>query len=493
MSKKKRDNDIWVSFIGGSRDEVCGSAVLVSYPTPNEEKPRGCILLDCGMIQGAMSPEIEYSVNKKMLENIPLEELSAVFLSHGHIDHSGGLPICGKDKFQGQIIMDYQTSVITKDLLKDSVYLHDCLIKYLRSKGKRSKHLYTDVEMYVAFDKFKAVEKHKIYELNEYVSYEFYESGHCLGSQIKLYFKLPNKSIKTIVYTGDLSSKYNAKYKPYNEELEMIPKANTYIFEGTYGASDGREFNKKQVEKEIKELKVKIANSLKKGHRVFIPAFSFARTEEILTLLWSLFKDEEWFKKMNIPIWVDGKLTNKMVQRYSEVLEGEKLELWNTVRSWGAVKYNKDYKGTEALISARKCGIYISSSGFIQAKTRSCDYVKNFLPSEKALIVFIGYFGNEHSVGYQIVNTPKGKPVKIDGSTLIKSCDVIQFLGFSSHIQKQELLSYFKAINAERILIHHAGEKAKEELVRDGKVALMDCDKTTKISATDKYHTTFVV
>lgn len=85
MSKRKKDDDkIYISFVSNSRDSVCGSSVLISYPTPNKEKQRECILADLGIVQGSMSPEIEYSSNKKVMENIPLEDLSGVFISHAH-------------------------------------------------------------------------------------------------------------------------------------------------------------------------------------------------------------------------------------------------------------------------------------------------------------------------------------------------------------------------------------------------------------------------
>lgn len=491
MGKGKRDNDIVISFLGGSRDDVCGSATLISYVT---EQGRECILCDLGIIQGSMSPEIEYSVNKKMVENIPIADIKAVFISHAHCDHSAAIPILGDDKFTGKIIMDYKTSVIAKDLIKDSVYLHDCLIKYLKSKGKKSKHLFTTVNMHKAFNKMEIVEKHIKYKLNDYVSYEFFESGHCLGSQIKFYITLPNKSVKTIVYTGDLSSKHNSKCKPYDQPMDIIPKANCYIFEGTYGANDGREFNKKTVENEVRELKKTLTNALQDGKKVFFPCFSFARTQELLTLIYSFFKDEEWFKKMSIPVYVDGKLTNKICERYSEILEDDKLSQWQEVRNWSHVRYNKEYKGTESLIAARQLGIYISSSGFVQPKTRSCEYVKSFMGSEKSLICFIGYYGTEDSIAGQLVNSPVGKPIKIDGSTIIKSCEIIQFKSFSSHIQKDEIVNYWKQITAaDKIIIHHASSEAKENLIKLGKEELMKIGKTTKISATDRYHSQFVL
>ncbi len=84
MSKKRnKDNDIVVSFVGGSRDSITGSCCLVSYPTGNGEHK--CIALECGMVQGSVKPEFEYADNKKMIENISVEDVSAVFLMHSHV------------------------------------------------------------------------------------------------------------------------------------------------------------------------------------------------------------------------------------------------------------------------------------------------------------------------------------------------------------------------------------------------------------------------
>jgi predicted metal-dependent RNase len=196
---------------------------------------------------------------------------------------------------------------------------------------------------------------------------------------------------------------------------------------------------------------------------------------------------------MKIPVWVDGKLTNTICERYSQILDGEKLSLWQEVKNWSHARYNKEFKGTEKLLSARELGIYISSSGFIQPKTRSCEYVKNFMGSEKSLICFIGYYGSSDSIAGQIVNTPVGQPIKIDGSTIIKNCEVIQFKSFSSHIQRDEIIGYWKQITTDRIIIHHASKSSKDNLMKIGKEELMKIGKTTRISATDKYHSQFVI
>ncbi len=195
--KKNRDNDVVVSFVGGSRDNITGSCILVSYPTSNEEHK--CIALESGMIQGLSKPEHEYADNKKMVENIPVKDISTVFLGHSHIDHTGNLPIFNDNNgFQGMIVSSEETMCITQDLLKDSVYLHDCLIRYLKGIGKRPRPLYTSVDMYNMFDKMRYADTHKIHKIDDWLSYQLFNSGHVLGgNQIKFYFKLPNSTVKT--------------------------------------------------------------------------------------------------------------------------------------------------------------------------------------------------------------------------------------------------------------------------------------------------------
>lgn len=379
---------------------------------------------------------------------------------------------------------------ITQDLLKDSCYLHDCLIKYLQSKGKKPKHLYKDTDMYWMFNHMVAVDMHTKYQLDDCCTYEFFNSGHVVGgSQLKLTFRLPNGKVRSLVYTSDLGSNHNIKYKPYIQPMEIIPKADTYIFEGTYASAE-RSFDSKLADKERRQLKSIIKEKLCNGGRFFFPSFSYGRTQELMVLLKSMFENEDWF---DFPIYIDGKLTNQICNTYSKILEGEDLEHWEETKSWSRFKYNKEYKGTLSILQTREAGIYISSSGFIQAKTRSCDYVKHLLPRERDTICFVGFYGGEGSIGDQLINTPIGGIVKIDGESMKKFCDVINFKTFSSHIQHDEILDYWGKINASRILIHHANDEGKEELKEKGTEYLRSKDKTTKIVGVGKHANQFVL
>ena len=490
MSKKRnKDNDIIVSFVGGSKTDVTGSATLISYPTNDKRK---CICLECGMVQGSMSPEIQYSTNKKLVENIPVEGISAVFVMHSHVDHTGNLSIFGREDYLGKVIMCKDTFEICKDLLIDSEYLHSKEIEYLKSKGKRPKPLHTEVMLYNMFNKVETAEPHIEYTLDDYCKYEFYYSGHVVGAyQIKLTFTNPQTHRQTsVVYTSDLGSKHNLKYKPFVKPMEIIPKANMYIFEVTYGES-ARCFDSTKVESERQELKKILENKLKNGHRVFFPSFSFGRTQELMHLIYNFFKDEEWFRE--IPIIIDGKLTNNICNTYSRVLKNEDLDGWEEIKNWNNFVYNKEYAGTLAWLSKRECGIYISSSGFIQPQTRSCDYVKNFMGCKNDIIIFVGYAGGEGSIANALINTPKGKPIKFDNTTLIKHCDVVSFSTFSSHIQQEEIFDYWRQINADKIIIHHASPEAKKEMKEKGQEYLMSKNKTIRITPVGAYASQFIL
>jgi predicted metal-dependent RNase len=271
---------------------------------------------------------------------------------------------------------------------------------------------------------------------------------------------------------------------------DIIPSANYYIFEATYSVPS-RSFSKKDSIEERKQLKKLITATVKNGHRVFLPSFSFGRSQELMCLFYDFFKDEEWFKE--IPIIVDGKLTNTICNTYSKVLKDEDLERWEEVKNWKNIVYNKSYDGTKMLLAERKAGIYISSSGFIQPKTRSCDYVKHFLGRKGDVIVFVGYAGGQGSIYQQLMDTEQGQPIKIDGTSLIKHCNVVSYKTFSSHIQRNELFSYWRQITADKIIIHHCDEEFKDQLIKDGTEELRKANKTTKIECVSKRKNQFVL
>ena len=490
MAKKKKNNDIVISFVGGSKDDVTGSCVLISYPKKDDEK--GLIAIECGLIQGEPTLEQEYNANKRMIEKVPYKNIEHVFLGHCHIDHIGNLPIFNDDNgFKGQIIGSNTTIEIGKKLIIDSVKIHKENVDRMRTKGSKKTYLYTQPQAYQMFEHMVAKEIGIKHELNEYISYQFFNNSHVPGAtMIQFWIRKPNNTVKTIVYTSDIGSKHNLKLQNFVKETEFPTKANLWITEGTYGESS-RGFSYKEAITEREEMKAKLKHYLMNGKRIFIPSFSFARTQNLMCMLYEWYKDEDWF---NFPIVLDGKLLHEINQVYTRVLDPDEIEYFEKVMKWHRFKYNKEWASTQVTLSVKTPGIYIATSGFLTAG-RSVAYLKNFLGSTGDLMCFVGYAGGKDSVGDRVLN-PDVKYIDVDGDKekrCIKRCDIVRYKTFSSHIQQDELFNMWKQLRVEKIIIHHASEKAREELRVKGKEELLKVGITTPIVPVSKCAEQFVL
>lgn len=491
MTKRKsKDNDIIVSSLGNSTDNVTGSCFSISYP--KDDNTRGLIILECGLSQDGHTPLEQYNSNKKMIDNISKEVIKNteyVIFTHTHVDHVGNLSIFNSDNgFNGKILSTKKSIELSKELIKDSVYIHKKNLEYLKSKGKRLKPFYTEQQMYNMFEKMKSIEVGKEIVLNENLTIILNNNSHCLGScNITLRFRKPNNHIKTIIYSGDLGSQINRNFSYYLEDQNIPKKCNMFISEATYCDKD-RQMTKKQAIQDREELRILIKQAILEGRRILFPTFAFSRSQQLLTMFYEWFKDEEWFK--NIPIVCDGVLINNINSTYLKILEDENKELFTNVMNWDNVKINKNYDGTVALLSKKTCGIYIASSGFLE-NGRVVDYLLQFIPSSKDIIVLTGYCGGEGSFGSKLLNNNQ-KTITLEKHVLQKRCKVIQYLSFSSHISHDELLKLWNELNCDKIFVHHSGNK-KLEFIDEAKNYLKDRNKTTKIIPISKSSNQFIL
>lgn len=492
MSKKrKKDNDIYIEFIGHSNTDVTGSSVLINYK--KDKDSRSYILIELGLVQGENTIDKEISANRRMLENLPKDiigNIEYVLLSHAHADHTCNLPYLNDDNgFKGEILGSEATIEITKDLIKDSVYIHSKNIESLKSKGKKVKPLYTEVQMNQMFKRMRSISIYEKIKLNEAVTIELVNSGHVYGAtMIHLWIKKPNNSIKHIVYTGDMGSDYNNEYQPFVQKREQIDKCNLLISEATYN-NPNRSFNNKEAKRERKELLEIIKNGLLNNKRILIPIFSFGRCQSVYQWLYEELKNEEWFKPYCIVM--DGKLMFDVNNDYLKTLSEKDREYFTQILNWDKLKKNKTYDSTLATLSQRIPGIYLVSSGFMQSG-RVVTYLQQFLNCSKDIICCLGHCGGEGSIGYKILDSEQ-KTVTIDKRVILKRAETHKFSSFSSHIQFDELIKLFKGVNADKIIIHHSSEKDKSEFGQIVREELKQIGKTTKVEVVTKNNNVFIL
>ncbi|MDZ7608572.1 MAG: MBL fold metallo-hydrolase [Cyclobacteriaceae bacterium] len=101
-----------ITILGAAGGEVTGSAYLV-------QTEKTAILIDAGMFQGGKEAD-----NKNKLQNdANPAKLHAILLTHGHLDHSGRIPLLIKYGFKGPVYSTEESLELAQIILEDSARL----------------------------------------------------------------------------------------------------------------------------------------------------------------------------------------------------------------------------------------------------------------------------------------------------------------------------------------------------------------------------------
>src|SRR5262245_46689083 len=113
-----------ITFAGAAR-EVTGSCHLVRVADR-------MIALDCGMFQGHRGD----SDRKNHELPAPVKSISALVLSHAHIDHAGRIPFLVRNGFEGPIYCTPATRDLSAYMLMDSASIQEKDAEHLARRGK---------------------------------------------------------------------------------------------------------------------------------------------------------------------------------------------------------------------------------------------------------------------------------------------------------------------------------------------------------------------
>ena len=100
-----------ITLVGAAGGEVTGSCYIV-------QTKQARILVDCGLFQGGKKSE---ALNRP--PTAPDRKLDAVVLTHGHLDHTGRLPLLARTGYTGVIYGTPATLDMTGLILRDSARL----------------------------------------------------------------------------------------------------------------------------------------------------------------------------------------------------------------------------------------------------------------------------------------------------------------------------------------------------------------------------------
>jgi len=471
------------------------------------------LLIDCGLFQGA---ETAGSSNAEQLKiAFDIGSITALLITHCHIDHVGRIPYLLAAGFDQPIFATAATAALLPMVIEDAIRVGVTKDKRLiKLYLKKLKELLVPIEYNHWFplevnlstsgqstNKVTSKAPNKVSPKasmalsNKPGSSGFSEAkakfkpaGHILGSayiEIELSSpKTDKQSPKTVnkhrvVFSGDLG----ATYTPLLTSPKSPYRADTLIIESTYGDRNhqGRKIRTQSLRRVIEK-------AVSDNGVVLVPAFSIGRTQELLYELEQIIfqqrklsgkrkNSERWQYQMwkSIEIIVDSPLAANFTEKYIEFKELWDKEAKRKLKQHRhpldfdqlyTVDSHDEHLSTVEYLSKRdKPAIVIAASGMCSGG-RIMNYLQQFIDEPTADILFVGYQA-QGTPGRDIQTYgPTGGYLYLEGSKRDIKAGVHTISGYSAHADQNNLINFVKRMHhkPKHIRIVHGDDEAKEAL-----------------------------
>lgn len=426
-------------------------------------------LLDCGMFQGRRKE----SDDANRFLPIKTDEIDALILSHAHIDHAGLIPLLVKKGFTGPIYCTHATRDLCSIMLQDSARIQTHDAEHLsRKHGKTIEPLYTEEDARTALMQFRSVGYEQKIPLHTGVFMTFHDAGHILGSALEEW-EIDDKDTGEHIrfcFTGDLGR----KHLPILREPTQLKDIDILITESTYGNRFHDELQ--AVEEKLTQV---INDTVKRGGKIFIPAFAVERTQEILYVLRLLMHQG---KIPKLPIYVDSPLATGATDIFKihpecfdqEILSAGEEGLFPFLEGEG-VRFTRSVEESKGLDRINYPAIIIAASGMVEYG-RIVHHVANNIEDEKNLLLCIGYMA-ENTLWRKLLEGVK-EVVIFDEVKQVKM-QIVVFNAFSGHADRKGLLEFAENCgNPKQIFLVH-GEKEPMDALSSGMKELPNLKDTT--------------
>lgn len=429
-----KDQWVRITTLGGCR-EVGRSCMLLSTPESR-------IIIDCGVNVGSDDSATPYLY---VPEVYPLNQIDAVVLTHAHLDHAGLVPMLYKYGYEGPI---YCTPP-TRDL---AVLLQ---LDYIEIAGRDGKRLPYDSSMVrEALKHTITLNYGDVTDIAPDTKLTMHNAGHILGSSIA-HFHIGD-GLYNVAFTGDNKFERTRLFDP---AVCNFPRLETLVTEATYGGANSIQPSRKEAEITLTNV---VKETINKGGKVIIPAFSVGRSQEVMVVL-----EEAIRKKVidEVPVCLDGMIyeATAIHTTYPEYLNNDLRDLIfhkgiNPFLAQCFVQVESPKQRTE-IIEGPPC-VILATSGMLNGGP-VLEYLKRLGPDERNTLVIVGYQA-EGTLGRRIQKGWKELPLSAEGKTqTVKiNLEVTTVDGFSGHSDRQQLMEYMRRIYPKpgRVLTNHGEE-----------------------------------
>ena len=425
----------------GATQTVTGSKYLLEE---SEKK----YLIDCGLFQG------DKELRLRNREPFPVDPatISAVILTHAHLDHSGYIPLLIQQGFNGKIFASHATCDLCGILLPDAgrIQEEDARLanRYRYSKHSPALPLYTEGDAKKSLHYFQPVGFEIPHALTNNLSFKFSHSGHILGSS---FITLKNTQT-TLVFSGDLGRPND----PIMTHPAQIPFADYLVLESTYG-------NRRHPDSDVLNQLEEIINStFARGGSVIIPAFAVGRTQIILYYIYKLKEDNRL--PAHIPIYLDSPMAQDATNLWNHYAAQHRLSKKECAKVCAIAEYVQSREDSKHLNDFAFPCIILSASGMAEGG-RILHHLEHYAPKEENTILFTGFQAGG-TRGDRILRGER--EVKIHGRMVPIRARIETLDTLSSHADSEEIIDWLKGFKTppKQIFITH-GEPASAEALKE--------------------------
>jgi len=407
-----------ITFLGGA-GTVTGSKYLVKH---EDHK----LLVDCGLFQGYKQLRLR---NWSPLSVAP-NHITALLLTHAHLDHSGYLPLLVKEGFAGPIFATPATRDLCRILLPDSGHIQEEDADFA-NRHKFSKHspalpLYTRQDALDALPLIKAVDFGKTFSPLPGWKATFSPAGHILGAASILL----EVTGRRILFSGDLGRPDDLLMSPPAD----APAADTVLIESTYGDRIH------PVENILLELAPALQRVAKRGGVAVVPVFAVGRAQALLHAIHLLKLKGEL--PSSLPVYLDSPMAVHTTHLFEHHPGEHRLSKQDTQALTHCATMIQSTDESRALAARHGPMVILSASGMATGG-RVLHHLAHYAGDHRNMIILTGY----QAPGTRGDTLASGhKTVRIHGRDVEVNAEVVQLQSASAHADANQLLAWLRTL-----------------------------------------------
>ena len=437
----------------GAAGEVTGSAYLV-------ETAQARILVDFGMFQGDKDDDAKNVVPGR----IHRATIDAIVLTHGHLDHSGRIPLLVREGYDGPVYATDATIDIARVILFDSAGIQESDFERRKRDAQRKNRKLSRVDEPI-YDRDDAQEAMKLFRSVEYgetvsvadgIDATYHEAGHMLGSASVTLTITDEGETRRVVFSGDVGP----VDLPFLRDPVPPTEADVVVMESTYGNRNHRSLE--ETENEFAEI---IQHAVERHGKIFIPSFAIGRAQNILYYLAEMIRHKQIPR---VPILLDSPMAieaSHIYARYPDLFDEESTDLveqGQLGKDLKSLTFSSTATQSKAINAMEGPFIVIAGSGMCTAG-RILHHLRNNITDSDAHIVIVGYQARG-SLGRYLVDG--AEHVRIMGHWLPVKAQVHTLGGFSAHAGQSQLIEWLRPMtgNQPRVILTHGEDDARTAL-----------------------------